>query len=165
MAFFPELVLASGIPLRKAGGLAGISAGLLALAGGLAYLVSALNIPWWVYGVVLGIGFGLLVGMVVLVNVPRSAQLVLLGTMLGVGADAGVNAASPENVGNMVTALARFVSTVVGSVQGATETTGLPHYSEFPLTIGLWTFLATIALMMLLGTLVEQNEPPAGSGG
>jgi hypothetical protein len=138
---------------------AGIALIIIILIVGSALAFDYYSWNWGVYGAIVGIVLGLLLGVVILVRVSEAAQAAIVGAAAGMFLDL-VTTAATSKPATALNALAKSVADVVQSARGAAEATGLPNPAQLPIAVGLWCFIATVALVFVCG-LVSSGS---GSG-
>jgi hypothetical protein len=134
----------------------------LALIGAVVLLVFVFDHyhwSWTIFGGIMGVLFGLIIGLVVIVKLSVKAQAGMFGAALGMGADLVTSATKQGGPQTALNWLADLIASAIAGVTSAGGRTGLliPSTVNAPLAIGLWIFVATVAIVMLLGAL----EPKA----
>ena len=163
MEIFDIETMFAQMPLSRALIYAGITFIFLLIILALTLLFYYLNLNWAIYGGIVGSLFGFVAGTIILVKVPTKLQIGGIGAVTGMGLDQMVNSLHGTNGTTVVDAIANIVAKLINSVIHATEKTGIPNPSIFPLSIGIWLFLIVIAIMMLFASLEEKEEEQNGT--
>jgi hypothetical protein len=101
---------------------------------------------------ILGIFFGSIAAVILTVSVPVNIQFLLVGSILGLGANLVTAARQPTaGVTTAIGSLARLVSGTVKAISDAAGQTRMSAPDEAALALGLWAFLATILITLAIG--------------
>lgn len=139
----------SGGPQRAATPIA-LGTVLLVVAG---LIVSLL--PAWVAAIVLGILAAAVTCYVVLMVVPRNAQIAFMGAAIGVSADAGyakVTEAAPVTIANALVEWADSLMTAIGLISASSGVNVTDVAKNF-----VWAFILAIVMFMGLSFLVKHD--------
>ena len=104
----------------------------------------------------MGVILGLLVGLVVLVKVSIKLQIAAVGAFTGMGIDLAATATQEDGPATALNSLATLISNTVHAAASAAQQTGLPNPLTVPLSVGIWVFIAVIAITMFIGSLEKE---------
>lgn len=152
LAFATSLVMSVPQALVRAG----IALSVIAIIGGFAFAFDYFGWDWSVYGGIVGVTLGTLIGIVVLVRFSHTVQAAIVGAAGGMFVDL-ITTAAISKPATALNTLARSVADTVQAVRGAAETTGLPNPVQLPISIGIWCFVGTVALVFICGLISSGN--------
>lgn len=104
-------------------------------------------------GAALGFIFGLIVAAVVMRRVPLETQLLVIGAIAGIGTDFVSGVKETTGPRTIVERFASYVSNLAEGVSAAATTTNLTKPSARLISSGIWTFILTILITLVVGNL------------
>ncbi len=133
--------------------ISGITAAFIFVLILLTFVVSRLPLVDSYKGAIVGCFFGLLIAAVIIRRVPLETQLVVIGALIGVGADFLTALKEPTGPKTVVDRLSKMIAGLVEGIGAAARETALRAPRQKLIAGGLWTFFATLLLVLVVGNL------------
>lgn len=130
----------------------------IAFVGGINALFIYVIKNWTIFGIVMGVIFGLTIGYFIIVKVPKKVQIAGVGVVTGMGIDWLASISKESGPQTAINSLATLISNVIVASKEAAAQAGLPSLPEKPISIGLWVFFIVLGLLMLFSSLEKEKE-------
>jgi hypothetical protein len=104
-------------------------------------------------GAALGFIFSLIVSAIIIKRIPLETQLLAIGAIAGIGTDFVSGVKETTGPRTIVERFASYVSNLIEGVGQAAATTSLTKPSARLISAGIWAFILTILITLIVGNL------------